>query len=1121
MAGPWLPYQYMYDPRSYMGYYAPHHQYWPSSSMEWDYGPGVQFPEDGHYYPPDHSLARSGSSVTLTESIPADTVAPRLHRAVVRDRYYRDHLLGEYGELKEHPSHHQHHLQQRSQPQSQQQHQHQQQQEQQQQQQRQRQQQQQQQQQHQEQQHQEQQQRRQQQQEQQQQSNHFNQTLHPTEIYDYRNQEERYEDMGLRRHSHGYRSRIEEEQHPMGVARTSVVSSTSATTDIPSVPTLSASESAPRQATTALEKIPPPTTETHPAHHRASAPGFRDSGSVSHRAKVPSPSARQLRADYKSHIQSNSSAPVGAANDNGTTDTSRSENASTRFVHDRAPPSPRHEPQPRPYPQGDYELETLPRIPPSAPSWGWGDQPNPYPFMPPPFDASDFPYAYPYQHYHRPRHRHGPSKESLSAEAMVQTPVQEKHVSTSRRLPTENDSLAVPNNDNHRLTVEHGEIDRRKVQVPSYAQHHPHVYQHQEREQGPQHSVYTRGEYAPMSSKEDMPSELPSTSISDHRHRHLFPHGYHSPSAEGSSSGAAAPPYRSTQPPQPPMPAALSSSTSHPPRPSQVALGQEGYYRQKDLEQLFVLWKRSYERSGKGSVDGAAEYSDRPSGMDNEHQGSVSMMDIDQYGGDSDIRSQKQEWTRDGRLIDGRVRQNSSSSSDGGQGGERLTQPPSWKEKEKWKWGGSSANELERVSFEDEDACRNNLSPRSIATAAAAAATAAVATTTIGGDSDTSGGGNSREMGQMNSRGGSARVMEGQHKSQTARGGRRGSSRTEVMEIDHVDPSVDGEEDEMDDEMDEYEARFPSRSRKRRGASTDGSLVSEDSARYDHDENDEDDGDDNEQRLGVEHRATTSKIGSQKSETKEVNQKNASSTEAPPKRRRIRVRETKNHYCEQCGKRFSRPSQLLTHSFTHSGERHIRTHSTSRRKSSKIGSLLFRGFALGHQPRQAHAEDPGHESRSRDTDEIDNDNHGSNSEATEGNTPVTGDSGEGRGGRGGGGSGDGGDGSRGAPGSSQDGGNGNSGQDVKVSINDNSVNDSNNQDIHIKNNQDSDIVININNDTGDNNTGDGNVNNKNTGDTNTSSKSTSNNAGTKPRKSRGSSSRAMTKARRGGSGSSR
>lgn len=38
------------------------------------------------------------------------------------------------------------------------------------------------------------------------------------------------------------------------------------------------------------------------------------------------------------------------------------------------------------------------------------------------------------------------------------------------------------------------------------------------------------------------------------------------------------------------------------------------------------------------------------------------------------------------------------------------------------------------------------------------------------------------------------------------------------------------------------------------------------------------------------------------------------------KKRRIRVRESKNHWCEQCGKCFSRPSQLLTHSFTHSGE---------------------------------------------------------------------------------------------------------------------------------------------------------------------------------------------------------
>lgn len=36
--------------------------------------------------------------------------------------------------------------------------------------------------------------------------------------------------------------------------------------------------------------------------------------------------------------------------------------------------------------------------------------------------------------------------------------------------------------------------------------------------------------------------------------------------------------------------------------------------------------------------------------------------------------------------------------------------------------------------------------------------------------------------------------------------------------------------------------------------------------------------------------------------------------------RRIRIQENKSHQCNQCEKRFSRPSQLLTHSFTHSGE---------------------------------------------------------------------------------------------------------------------------------------------------------------------------------------------------------
>ncbi|KAI9234415.1 MAG: hypothetical protein BYD32DRAFT_348022, partial [Podila humilis] len=36
--------------------------------------------------------------------------------------------------------------------------------------------------------------------------------------------------------------------------------------------------------------------------------------------------------------------------------------------------------------------------------------------------------------------------------------------------------------------------------------------------------------------------------------------------------------------------------------------------------------------------------------------------------------------------------------------------------------------------------------------------------------------------------------------------------------------------------------------------------------------------------------------------------------------------ESKNHECKICGKRFSRPSQLQTHSFTHSGEKPHQCH---------------------------------------------------------------------------------------------------------------------------------------------------------------------------------------------------
>ncbi|KAG0332921.1 hypothetical protein BG004_001050 [Podila humilis] len=41
---------------------------------------------------------------------------------------------------------------------------------------------------------------------------------------------------------------------------------------------------------------------------------------------------------------------------------------------------------------------------------------------------------------------------------------------------------------------------------------------------------------------------------------------------------------------------------------------------------------------------------------------------------------------------------------------------------------------------------------------------------------------------------------------------------------------------------------------------------------------------------------------------------------APAKKRRIRTGESRNHCCEYCDKRFSRPSQLAIHMYTHSGE---------------------------------------------------------------------------------------------------------------------------------------------------------------------------------------------------------
>ncbi|KAK3832448.1 MAG: hypothetical protein J3R72DRAFT_454093 [Linnemannia gamsii] len=82
--------------------------------------------------------------------------------------------------------------------------------------------------------------------------------------------------------------------------------------------------------------------------------------------------------------------------------------------------------------------------------------------------------------------------------------------------------------------------------------------------------------------------------------------------------------------------------------------------------------------------------------------------------------------------------------------------------------------------------------------------------------------------------------------------------------------------------------------------------------------------------------------------------------------RRVRVQESKSHQCDKCEKKFSRPSQLQTHSFTHSGEkphecphckrlfnvasnlkRHIRIHSNNKRRSSRNGNVVFRSFAQG------------------------------------------------------------------------------------------------------------------------------------------------------------------------------
>ncbi|KAF8954287.1 hypothetical protein BGZ46_002971 [Entomortierella lignicola] len=74
--------------------------------------------------------------------------------------------------------------------------------------------------------------------------------------------------------------------------------------------------------------------------------------------------------------------------------------------------------------------------------------------------------------------------------------------------------------------------------------------------------------------------------------------------------------------------------------------------------------------------------------------------------------------------------------------------------------------------------------------------------------------------------------------------------------------------------------------------------------------------------------------------------------------RRMRVLESKNHRCLECGKRFSRPSQLKPHqcpmcqkhfNVASNLKRHIRTHTSTKRKSLHGSSMVFRSFPHGFQ----------------------------------------------------------------------------------------------------------------------------------------------------------------------------
>ncbi|KAF9213449.1 hypothetical protein BGZ59_005347 [Podila verticillata] len=338
----------------------------------------------------------------------------------------------------------------------------------------------------------------------------------------------------------------------------------------------------------------------------------------------------------------------------------------------------------------------------------------------------------------------------------------------------------------------------------------------------------------------------------------------------------------------PAIPSLSSSSSLSPPL---VKLGQEGYYRLKDLEQLFQIWKAEHEQRLS-----------RP-GRDDHHHHHFT-------GGQDDSEN---------------MENHGGSSSNNGTA---TPTGPSWREKAKWKLNAVlqeyGSDGKKRKTMNDHRAGRTE-------------------------DVD-------EDLEEHGARGEEVN-------------GREGGEGREDGQVDEFgdDPM---EEDEDSDE-DDYETDPQGESRKRQtdsaGDTSESGLTPE--------AHEQQMSRDPRQYKMNHHPTGSSGPGTQPASSSSGTPLDSTlGVLAPSKKRRFRVRESKNHECKICGKRFSRPSQLQTHSFTHSGEkphqchmcykhfnvasnlkRHIRTHASSCRKSSRLGNTVFRGFALGY-PTRTHNE---------------------------------------------------------------------------------------------------------------------------------------------------------------------